>query len=68
MKRIDYIIITITIITAIILVVIFDIITRDKLPSWSRILISVFVGSMISNNQDDIIYYIKRRIKHKDEK
>lgn len=67
MKRIDYIIMIATVIVAIIILIIFTTLTEDILPSWLRVCISIIVGSLISVYQDDIIYYVKKRLKIKDE-
>ena len=67
MKRIDYIIMIATVIVVIIIVIIFTTLTEDILPSWLHVCISIIVGSLISVYQDDMIYYVKRRLKIKDE-
>lgn len=60
MKRIDYIIIISTIIIAISIAIVFDMLTENILPDAVRVLIVILFVSMISAKQDDIIYYIKK--------
>ena len=60
MKRIDYIIIISTIIIAISIAIVFDVLTENILPDAVQVLIVILFVSMISAKQDDIIYYVKK--------
>lgn len=60
MKRIDYIIIISTIIIAISIAIVFDVLTENILPDAVQVLIVILFGSMISAKLDDIIYYVKK--------
>lgn len=60
MKRIDYIIIISTIIIAISIAIVFDMLTENILPDAVQVLIVILFVSMISAKQDDIIYYVKK--------
>lgn len=67
MKRIDYIIIISTIIIAISIAIVFDMLTENILPDGVQVLIVILFGSMISAKQDDIIYYVKKWMGYKNE-
>lgn len=65
MKRIDYIIIISTIIIAISIAIVFDMLTENILPDGVQVLIVILFGSMIGAKQDDIIYYVKKGLDKK---
>ena len=67
MKRIDYIIIISTIIIAISIAIVFDMLTENILPDAVQVLIVILFVSMISAKQDDIIYYVKKWMGYKNE-